>query len=143
MELVLMSIKPRFGEEILSGYKRIELRRRVAPLEEGDRVILYFSSPVRAICGEFKAGRVVVGSVEEVRRFVESYPSPGVSDVDWGYVEGGVRPAMAVEVLEPRRYGRPLTLGEVRARVPGFRPPMSYRRVGVHDPLYQVLASLG
>jgi len=140
--LVLMSIKPKYGEEVLSGVKKLELRRRVAPLHQGDRVVLYFSSPVKAICGEFTAGRIYVGGLEELRRVVAEYPSPGVFEEDWEYVIGGSRPAMAVEVLRPKRYPKPISLSELRRLIAGFRPPMSYRRVKVDEPLYQVLSSL-
>jgi Uncharacterized conserved protein len=46
MELVLMSIKPGFGDAILDGRKRAELRRMVnGPITPGDLVVLYLSSP--------------------------------------------------------------------------------------------------
>ena len=49
----LMSIKPLFAEQILSGQKRYELRRRAGEISAGSLVVLYASNPVKAIVGEF------------------------------------------------------------------------------------------
>lgn len=49
---VLMSIRPRFAEQILAGGKRVELRRRRLG-DEVTCVVVYATSPVRAIVGAF------------------------------------------------------------------------------------------
>ncbi|MCD6409419.1 MAG: ASCH domain-containing protein [Candidatus Verstraetearchaeota archaeon] len=126
--LILMSIKPRFGEQILAGVKKIELRRMFQPVVRGDRVILYFSSPVKALVGEFTAGEVYSGAVEEVKRLVKKMGEVGVGEEDWLYVVGARR-ALAIEVMEPKRYPRMVPLEVLRRRIPGFMPPMSYLRL--------------
>lgn len=50
---VLMSIRPRFAEQILAGGKRVELRRRRLG-DEVTCVVVYATSPVRAIVGAFE-----------------------------------------------------------------------------------------
>ena len=126
--LILMSIKPKFGEHILAGEKKIELRKMFQPVMKGDRILLYFSSPVKALVGEFTAGEVYSGAVEEVKRLVEKMGEVGIGEEDWLYVVGARR-ALAIEVVEPKRYPRMVPLEVLRRRIPGFMPPMSYLRL--------------
>ena len=55
--MMLMSIRPKYAYQILSGAKKYELRRRLTFVPYGTRVIIYASGNVKAIVGEFKAGR--------------------------------------------------------------------------------------
>ena len=134
---MLMSIKPKYGLEILRGRKKVELRGFVGEIASNDVVVLYLSSPIQALGGEFKVGRVVFG-VEEIKRFVESIEDPGVDKEDWSYLVGKRRP-MAIEVLGPVEYEVKVTLRALREEVPGFRPPMSYRVLRPSEPLYDVV----
>lgn len=45
MTAILLSIKPRFVEQILNGEKRFEYRKRV-PERHVNKIIIYNSSPV-------------------------------------------------------------------------------------------------
>jgi len=132
--LVLMSIKPKYGLEILRGRKKVELRGFVSEIASGDVVVLYLSSPVQAIGGEFRAGRIVFG-VDEIKRFVEGLEDPGVDEEDWGYLVGRRKP-MAIEVLDPVEYEVKVALRTLREEIPNFRPPLSYRLVKPAEPLY-------
>ena len=124
----LMSIKPRFGEELLGGVKRFELRRLFSLVEPGALVFLYFTKPVGAVVGRFRAGVVFVVPVENLRRLLAELGDVGVGAEDLQYVSGA-KFVMLVEVREPRRCKSPVRLGEL-----GLRPPPSYikldKRVG-------------
>jgi len=132
-----MSIKPKYGLEILRGRKKVELRGFVGTIASGDVVVLYLSSPVQAIGGEFRVGRVVFG-VDEIKRLVEGLKDPGVDEEDWSYLIGRRRP-MAIEVLDPLEYELKVTLQALRSEVPGFKPPRSYRVLRPTEPLYDVI----
>lgn len=62
---VLMSIRPGYAEKILAGLKQYELRKRFG-IRTGDRIILYASTPIKAVVGEFRAGVVIAGSCVDV-----------------------------------------------------------------------------
>jgi len=132
-----MSIKPKYGLEILRGRKKVELRGSVGSITSGDVVVLYLSSPVQAISGEFRVGRVVFG-VDEIKKLVEGLKDPGVDEEDWSYLIGRRRP-MAIEVLDPLEYDVKVTLHALRSELPGFRPPRSYRVLRPAEPLYDVI----
>lgn len=60
---ILLSVKPRFADLIVSGTKRVELRRAV-PAQSVDTIALYSSSPVQAII-----------ALVDVRETIEANPS--------------------------------------------------------------------
>lgn len=119
-----MSIKPRFGDEILSCSKRYELRRLVGPLvEPGDVVYLYFTRPVSAVAGRFTAGLVFIVPPENLGRLLAELGDVGVRKDDLKYVEGA-RYAMLIQVRDPARCRTAVRLSEI-----GEPPPPSYRKV--------------
>lgn len=138
--ILLMSIKPKYGFEILRGVKKVELRGFVCDIASGDIAVLYLSSPIKAIYGEFKVGRIAFG-LNEIKRFISDYTDPGVSDEDWRYVIGRREP-MAIEVLAPLEYPIKITLDELRRCIPSFRPPLSYRRIKPWEKLYDIIIRL-
>ncbi len=123
MRIFLLSIKPKYGYAILEGRKKYELRKCVSSVvKPGDLVIMYFSSPVKAIVGYFTAGEVIVSTPEELKRKLKQMRDTGIDDEDWTYVDG-FRRVMAIEVKNPRTC-RKLSLEEMRKL--GLRPPISY-----------------
>lgn len=54
MRKLLLSIKPQYVEEILSGRKKVEYRRRVHQANDVEWVLVYATSPIKRIVGEFK-----------------------------------------------------------------------------------------
>ena len=56
---VLLSIKPQYAEAILSGRKRYEYRRTIFKRPGVQRVIIYASTPVRRIVGEFCVEEII------------------------------------------------------------------------------------
>lgn len=139
IELVLMSIKPGFGDAILSGRKRAELRRLVSdPIMPGDMIALYLSSPRKSIEGFFKAGRVYVGRRSELMRIAAGLGDLGLREGDWNYVDED-REGMMIIVEEPRRCPRPIGLDELMGMVHGFKPPLSYMRVKPNTTLYWLI----
>ncbi len=139
MELILMSIKPGFGDAILDGRKKAELRRLVnAPITPGDTVILYLSSPRKAIEGFFRAERVYIGRRSELMRIARGLGDLGLREGDWNYVDED-REGMMIIVSEPRRCIKPLTLDQLISMFPWFKPPLSYIRLKPNSDLYWLI----
>lgn len=138
-EIYLMSIRPKYSRAIFAGVKKYELRRLTGlpSIPEGSVVVVYTSGNVRSIVGEFRVGRVIQASPERV--WAETWrPGTGIGEDAWNYIKGAKR-AMALEVLEPRLYPRPVTLDEVRRIIPGWMPPMSYKRLDEGDPVLELI----
>lgn len=119
-----MSIKPKFGEEILKGLKKYELRRLVGPLvEPGDLVYLYFTKPVGAVVGRFTAGIVFLVPMRSISRLLGELGDVGIGAEDLEYVKGA-KYAMLIQVKNLEACTAPVKLSEA-----GLRPPPSYRRL--------------
>ena len=61
MTAILLSIKPRFVEQILNGEKRFEYRKHV-PERHVNKIIIYSSSPVCAVVGEADVAEILSGT---------------------------------------------------------------------------------
>ena len=59
------------------------------------------SSPVKAIVGEFTAGKVLVGSYEDVVRAVTAMPNHGLSDEDFNYIRNRKKNPSGDRGVEP------------------------------------------
>lgn len=137
--IYLMSIRPQYARAIFAGKKKYELRKisGLPPVEEGAVIIVYSSGKVKSIIGEFRVGRVIIGTPERIWAAVRR-PGTGIGEDAWPYVRGARR-AMAIEVVDPVLYPRPVTLEEIRRLIPGWMPPFSYRRITEGDRLYELL----
>ncbi len=135
----LISIRPKFAYQIFARQKKFELRRWIGiPIEPGSTIVVYVSGNVKAIVGEFKVGKVIVGPPRKVWDEVMKYPKPGIDEDDWPYIAGSKK-AMAIEVLDPIIFVRPVKLEELRNIIPGFMPPLSYRVLYEGEPLSRML----
>lgn len=56
---VIMSIKPEFAEKIFEGTKKYEFRRAIFKNQQIEKVIVYASSPVKRIIGEFEIDQII------------------------------------------------------------------------------------
>ncbi len=137
--MYLMSIRPKYARAIFSGVKKFELRKisGMPPITEGSIIVVYVSGNVKSIVGEFKAGKVYKASPEIIWNLTKG-PDKGIGEDAWNYIRGAKR-AMAIEVLEPKLYHRPVTLEEIRRIIPGWMPPMSYRLIIEGDPLLELI----
>jgi len=122
---ILMSIKPIFAKQIYDGLKGYELRRKLFPILEGDRIILYETSPVKSITGEFIAGKVKELDSNEVVDLIRRGVLRGCSELDVPYVTGK-RKVLVIEVKSPKVFKRPLSLDSIREIIKSFHPPRSY-----------------
>ncbi len=133
MGRVVMSFKPLYAEQILRGEKDCEIRTFFGPIEPGEEVLIYESTPIKAFTGVFRVREVFVGYSSEAIRWLRECCEL-FDEENWRFVEQhyvGSRRRLIVIAIErgsARRLPRPVTLAEVRSFVPGYRPPMSYSR---------------
>lgn len=116
----LMSIRPQFANAILDGSKTVEFRKRALA---GDvrRVVIYTTSPVQAVVGEFTIASQVIGSPKALwRRFSK------VAGIDraafFAYFDGSTD-AVGIVIDSVVEYKEPRSLDEIE---PGKRPPQSF-----------------
>lgn len=119
---ILLSVKPRFAELILTGAKKVEFRRTWAAKPVGLAVI-YSSSPVQRIVGIVGINGTFVASPSKVWNKCLSL-GPGLQRQELMEYFAGKDEAYGVllgEVTLPPQPVSPKSLFR------GFRPPQSYR----------------
>lgn len=112
----LLSIKPKYAEEILTGKKKYEYRR-IAPVRPVELVWMYATTPVGKIVGCFILGEVVH---ETVSYIWENCPCEEqiTKDEFFGYF-AGVEDGHALEILDTAWCVPP-------AALPMMRPPQNF-----------------
>lgn len=118
MGAVLISIKPEYVKRIASGEKRFEFRKRIFN-RQVDKAVVYASSPVRRVVGEFDVGQIIEGSpgaVWERCRF-----AAGIDKVRFMRYFDGCDIAFAIPIEEYRSYIPPKNISDF-----GVVPPQSY-----------------
>lgn len=128
-EALFLSVRPAFAERLLGGTKTVELRRVRPDVQEGQLVLLYASSPTKALIGSAIVESVSTGSPGEI--WVEFEKLAGVSGDEFGRYFAGAATAVAIRVREIKRLKVPIPLAEIRRRWPWLRPPQSFRFVQV------------
>lgn len=123
MKILVMSIKPQYSRKIFRGEKQYELRRTPVKVQEGDVVIVYESSPRKAIVGAFVVNGVRRGQVDGM--WSQWGNQFGVTEEEYKDYFSGADTAHAIKVGKCVEVS-PVPLSELRQRFDGFRPPQSY-----------------
>jgi predicted transcriptional regulator len=118
---VLLSIKPEFAEKIFSGLKRYEFRRVIFKSKSVSRVVVYASSPVQRVVGEFAVGGVIHSGKRHLWRQTRRYA--GIEKPYFDSYFSGKDKAFAIKIERPRRYTTPLLLKSLSETL---RPPQSF-----------------
>jgi predicted transcriptional regulator len=128
---LLLSVRPRFAEAILSGTKTVEVRRRRIGATEGSPVVLYASSPVMAVVGTARLERTEVWPVDTA--WAKYGHTMGISEAEFKSYLDGTRLACLLFLSCAAALRTPLSLDQLR-NGRRFYPPQSYRYVGTSDP---------
>ncbi|MFZ5858336.1 MAG: hypothetical protein ACOYZ6_16040 [Chloroflexota bacterium] len=115
----LLSIKPEFASKIFKGEKRFEYRRSIfkKPVK---LVVVYASSPVCKVIGEFEVEELIFDELEKLWRKTKKHA--GISeDYFYSYFSDKEK-GHAIKIGNTRKYRKPLLLKETF----GVIPPQSY-----------------
>lgn len=117
---VLLSIKPEFAFKIFEGKKKFEFRKVIFKNPNVKTVVVYASSPVQRVIGEFEIAEILSFDPSEVWRQTKKHS--GISE-DFFYEYFADREiAHAIKIKNPKKYKQPLLL------LDNFNvsPPQSY-----------------
>lgn len=122
--MLLLSIHPRHVDAILSGEKKVELRRRKPSVENGPGLI-YSTTPKMELAATF--------DVEAVTRTSLSLLWPMVRDVacvtrkEFDAYFQGLESGVVIHLANVRSLQAPISLSSLRIHWPGFQPPQGFR----------------
>ena len=121
---LLLSVKPRFAEAILSGEKTFEFRRALFRRKNIHTVVLYASSPTRKVVGEFTIEEVLTLHLDAL--WGKTHKGAAIDRSYFDLYFRGRTKGHALKVRTVRRYRWPLCL---RADLGIAHPPQSFRYV--------------
>lgn len=121
---LLLSIKPRYARAILEGRKTVEVRRKFPVVPAGTTVVLYSSSPEKAIIGTVRLKRTMRVDPSHVWTLHGSDIDIDEGDLD-NYLDGANESTL-LEVEAPDVWEQPVSLNSLR-EILGVEPPQSFR----------------
>jgi predicted transcriptional regulator len=128
--ILLLSIKPEYANKIFAGKKKVELRRIRTRLDSGDLVLIYVSSPNKALVASFEVDRVI--TVENLPRELNNLwkqvkEQAGINRKQFDNYYEGASVGVGIFLKNLQRFPKPLELESLRKQLPNIRPPQSYR----------------
>lgn len=117
---VLLSIKPKYAEAIFNGSKKFEYRRIIFKNENIKTVVVYASSPISKVIGEFEIERILTDkprclweNTKEYSGVTQEFFDDYFADKDLGY---------AIKIKKAVRYANERCL----VKEYNLKPPQSF-----------------
>lgn len=105
---VLLSIKPEYVEKIFSGKKKYEFRRNIFKNKEIKLIVVYSTSPVKKVIGEFEIEKIVEGTPEQLWN-LDPQSTGILKEKFFGYF-GSKEKGYAIKIGKLTKYNQPKTL---------------------------------
>lgn len=102
MTAVLLSIKPEFAEKIFNGTKKYEFRKAIFKQPDIRKVIVYASSPVKKVIGEFLIDGILCDTVDVV--WSETHQDAGITQQFYQSYYKNHNRAYAIKVGDTIKY---------------------------------------
>lgn len=124
---ILISVKPRYAEEIFGGKKTVELRKRRLSIKAGVRIWIYATAPVSALQGYASLDELITDTPCNIWSKLGKNTSLSRGEFDT-YFEG-CEIAHALILSDVHKLNSPLALNEMKKMVEGFHPPQFFCRL--------------
>jgi predicted transcriptional regulator len=122
---LLMSVKPKYAERLLSGTKLVEIRKKFSRKWLGRRAVLYASQPQGALVGEATIHSITHGRPDDIWACFET-DIGGSWDEFKGYTASAGE-ISAIQLSDIRPYRAPVPLDQIEYILQqDLRPPQSY-----------------
>lgn len=138
-EHILISLSRRHADNIFSGHKQVELRRRPMNIVAGTTVWVYVKVPVGSIVGRAKIGAIHASSPATLWRRFGSVS--GLSRKEFFDYFEGVVAGVALVLENAQRLRSALSLDALRELADGFQPPQFFARLDEEHPFLNAIAS--
>jgi len=138
---VLISIKPKYVNMILSGHKTVEIRTRRLKLQPGTRLWIYSTLPRACL----EAVAVVHSTKFDAPNLIweHYYNKIGIPRGTFLTYVNGSKQVSAIFLKDVRRLVPSLTLHDLRAEIAGFNPPQFLSCIKPASTFFRVLGSRG
>lgn len=105
---ILLSIKPEYANKIFNGSKKYEFRKVIFKNPEVKTVVVYSSSPVQKVIGEFEIEYILTEKPRKLWQKTQEHS--GISkEFFFTYFEGRIH-GYAIKIKKAKRYKKPLCI---------------------------------
>jgi predicted transcriptional regulator len=127
---VLLSVKPEFARRIFEGTKKYEFRKIIFREKHIEKVVVYVSSPVKLVIGEFEIGKIIHDDINVLWRLTKA--DAGISREGFFEYFADKSRGYAIKIETMRKYDSPLQLNHLKIST----PPQSF--CYVNRPKYSI-----
>lgn len=125
---VILSIKPKYCEDIKKGKKKYEFRKRISKSwNQAEKVFMYSTSPVKKIVGTFTVDTIIEDIPDKLWKNFES--SSGLCEKEFFEYFGTSKKGYAIRIKNVLMFN-PV---DPKVFIPSFVPPQSYCYVNRHE----------
>lgn len=107
---VLLSIKPEFAFKIFDGTKKFEFRKSIFKRKDITNIIVYASSPVQQVIGEFEIEDILYDDIEKV--WDKTKRASGITKQFYDEYFADKEKAFAIQVGAVKKYRSPKRLSD-------------------------------
>lgn len=126
-DAILISLRPRHAENVFSGLKSVEFRKRRPDAPANTLIWIYATVPTGEILGSAKLETIVTETPSKIWELYGSRSAITKSEFDEYFLDRTV--AHAIILKEIKSLVRPVSLGELRAKLNSFHPPQFFLRL--------------
>lgn len=130
--LLLMSIKTKYANEIFNGTKKYEYRRSsINEKNLNKKIIIYSAGLDKAIIGYMIIDKIIKGNIN----YIIKETNPKESNINDYFKNAKI--CYAMHIKEYHRFNNPITLNEMRKIDINILIPQYYRYIKEKEPLYK------
>jgi type I restriction enzyme S subunit len=118
---VLLSIRPKYAESIVTGQKKYEFRKIIFNDKYVNIAYVYVTSPVKKIVGAFKIGKIVKDCPENLWDQLNEFS--GLDKAEFFDYFKNSKIGYAIEIKYVETFKEPI---DPRKLIPNFTPPQSF-----------------
>lgn len=107
---VILSIKPEFANKIFEGTKKYEFRRTIFKNPDVKKVVVYSSSPVKKIIGEFEIEKIISHELETLWNKTKKHS--GISKSFFFEYFADKEQGFAIKIKNTKLYRKPKCIRE-------------------------------
>lgn len=108
---ILLSIKPEFVNEILSGKKKFEYRKSIFKRDDVSTVVVYATKPYGKIVGEFEIEGILEDTPYRIWQKTKNYS--GIKKSYFNQYFKGKKKGYAIKIKDFKSYEVPLDLSDI------------------------------
>lgn len=105
---VVLSIKPEFANKIFDGSKKYEFRKAIFKNDKIKTVIVYASSPVQQVIGEFEIEKIILHDIDTLWYMTQHYS--GISEDYFYQYFADKELGYAIKIKKTKKYKTPKCL---------------------------------